>query len=111
MLLQSCSWVCGTPFVKAAARGGTAADREAVASPEVTLSAGNALRDVTVSYRRGRASGPESEPCRQTLLPSAGHTGGWGASAVLGWEGPGASGGLPGGLKFLVQALVALVRS
>lgn len=64
-----------------------------------------------------KASGPVREPCRQTcslVLGTRGVGWGWGLGAQccvgVACFSPGASVGLPEGLKFLPQALVALLR-
>ena len=116
LTLRLCSQVSESPFIRAAGWGGTA-DREAVASPEVTLAAGNALCDVKLNYFWEKCQpGPNDlELCRQSCrlassvlgsgVQGALVTGFGGGALVQTWHLCGAC----GCLKPQLQALVALV--
>ena len=115
LTLRLFSQVSEPPFLRAAGWGGTA-DREAVAGPEMTLAAGNALCDVKLNYFWEKCQpGPnELELCRQSCRLASSVLG----SGVQGALGTGFGGGAHvqtwhlcgacGCLKPLLQALVAL---
>ena len=115
LTLRLFSQVSEPPFLRAAGWGGTA-DREAVAGPEMTLAAGNALCDVKLNYFWEKCQpGPnELELCRQSCRLASSVL----DSGVQGALGTGFGGGAPfqtwhlcgacGCLKPLLQALVAL---